>query len=708
MANRILILIIFVVTTTFCASASPSTEQASDRSTENIKYLNKQSSPYLLNYVKSSVNWYPWHTAAFKKAEKENKMIIIDFGQLACDECYTNDKSIFENKAIAKFINDNFVAIKVDINQRPDLYKLFQQTYKAHTQKSAMGSITAMALPDGKPFWVEDELKQFSLTRAMNFFVKQYYKNSVKIEFVANQLVSEVENNIELTLDAPDFKQRNLRFVGNRLVNAVNMNGMNKEEINPMSSSFRFLMRHYHNTQDARTLETIEKSLNNLAMGQMYDHIGGGFFGMKTIQGKTVVDLGKSLYTNAQMVSLYTEAYKLTKNPLYKKVVKETLTFINDELATGNGSFYAGLQGKGGKDPEYYVWTTEEISNNIQNEMFTKVFNNYFNIQEEGNFEGKNILYRTKTDEELMAHYGLKKSELQSIINIGLGKLQKDRNSRIAPQVDNQIVTAYNSLVVKAFVDAYRTFGTEKYLETAKQTSDFIANNMKQKGNRLMHDFNNKKSANRGYLDDYANTIEAYVSLYQASFNEKWLYEAKKLSDYAMKHFQNPENGMFNYANNQEAVAGVEEAILVDVEDNFVPSSNSTMAQGLFVLGLYFENDNYEQVSKTMLANVQKKMETSKDPTLYANWGMVYNFMVEEPYEVTIVGTDFDKLRSQLDSNFLPNVVLFGGNSEGTLGSMEGKYIEGETLIYVCKNKICKMPTNQVNDALALMASVNN
>lgn len=195
--------------------------------------------------------------------------------------------------------------------------------------------------------------------------------------------------------------------------------------------------------------------------------------------------------------------------------------------------------------------------------------------------------------------------------------------------------------------------------------------------------------------------------MYQASFNEKWLYEAKELSDYAMKRFQNPENGMFNYTENQDAVAEVEEVIFADVEDNFIPSSNSTMAQGLFVLGLYFENDNYEQVSKTMLANVQKKMETAKNPTVFANWGLVYQFMVEEPFEVTIVGTDYEKLRGELDSNFLPNVVLFGGNQEGTLGSMQGKYIEGETLIYVCKNKVCKMPTNQVNEALALMTNAD-
>ena len=284
-------------------------------------------------------------------------------------------------------------------------------------------------------------------------------------------------------------------------------------------------------------------------------------------------------------------------------------------------------------------------------------------------------------------------------------KLRKTRASRVSPEVDPQVITAYNALAAKSFVDAYRIFGTEQYLDIAKQTSNFIADNLKGKGNRLMHDFGGNK--NSGYLDDYANTIDAYVHLYQASFNEKWLYEAKKLSDYTLKHFQNPENGMFNYANNQNAVVDVETTVFADVEDNFIPSSNSTMAQGLYVLGLYFENETYENTSKMMLANVQKKMETTKNPMLFANWGMVYNFMVEEPYEVTIVGTDYEKLRSQLASNFLPNVVLFGGNTEGTLGSMEGKYIEGETLIYVCKNKICKMPTNQVNEALALMADAN-
>lgn len=701
-----LLLTIFLTICSLATFATPSKEVKTTSSSKeaSAKYLAKETSPYLLNYVNSSINWYPWHEAAFKKAEKENKMIIVDFGQLACDECFLNDKNVFENKAVAKTINDHFIAIKVDINQRPDLYKLFIQIYKAHTKETGSNSLTAITLPNGKPFWVEDELKQFHLTRAMNFFMKHYYKNPVKMEFVANQLLNKVKSNVNLTVDAPIFKERSLRYVGDKLTNAVDFQKHNiDKDISPLSSSFKFLLRHYYNTQNPKVLETIKGALDKLAMSETYDHIDGGFYGVVQSKNGSTTDLSKSIYTNGQLISLYSEAYQLTKNPLYKKVVTETIAFIENKLSNNNGSFYSGIQGKNSNDSYFNLWTAQEVSNSIQNEMFTKVFNEYYNIKATGQIEGKNLLYRTKTDEEIMANYGLEASELASIIELGIEKLQKNRNSRVKPQVDNQIVASYNAIIVKAYVDAYKAIGTPAYLNKAISTADFIKDNFIEKSNRLTHNYARSKSNQKGFLDDYAHTIDALINLYQVSFDEEWLYQAQKLGEYTIENFKNQETGMFQYSNQTETIVSVENALFIDIEDNFLPSSNSIMAQSLFILGQYFDNNTYKNISKSMLANVQKSMETSKEPTLFANWGIVYNYLVEEPYEVTIVGTDYEKLRTQISNNFLPNALFFGGNSAGTLSSMEGKFIEGETLIYVCKNKICKMPTSEVTQALALL-----
>ena len=676
---------------------------------ENIKYLAKETSPYLLNYVKSNVKWYPWQANVLKKAKKENKMLLIDFGQLSCDVCVEKDKNVFEDIELAKFINDNFIAIKVDWNERPDIYKFFIKASEIQNENKIDGSLTALTLPDGKPFWLSNEIDKPQLSRTLNFFYKQYYRSAIKIEFVAEQLLREVQEKAINATEMPEFKKTKLKFIGDKLIGDIDVNtgGIKGAEKHPLSSSFKYLLRHYHLTQDKRALEAVKLTLDNMINGGLYDHVQGGFFSMSKGGNWNEPDFSKTLANNAQLISLFSEAYQLTKDPIYKDVVYETFDFLEKELLTVSGAFFSGMEGHGGRNEFYYTWTKSEVERIIDNELFTKVFCDYYNINASANKEERNVLHITKSKSDIISEYGLQKSELESILFLGKQKLYKARNKRLHPTFDNQIVTSWNALMLKGYVDAYRAFGNYFFLERAKTLADFMTEKMHTLDNYLVHCTVDGKVSSLGYLDDYSYTIEALTSLYQATFDEKWLYKAKELSVETMQHFYDSESGMFFYTSVFEK-SFIKNVRFADIEDKFVPSASSSMANGLYVLSLYFGNEEQHSIAKKMMSNVMSEMEASGQPQFYANWCALYHHFVVEPFEVTIVGKDFERLRSELDDKFLPNVLLFGGSDEGTLEAVQGKFIEGETMIYVCKNKVCKMPTTKVNEALELLGNLAN
>lgn len=676
---------------------------------ENVKYLAKETSPYLLSYVQSNVKWYPWHANILKKAKKENKMLLIDFGQLSCDVCVDKDRNVFEDKELAKFINDNFIAIKVDWNERPDIYKFFIKASEIQNENKIDGSLTALTLPDGKPFWLSNDINKPQLSRTLNFFYKQYYRSAIKIEFVAEQLLREVQDKAIDATQMPEFKKTKLKFIGDKLIGDIDIEagGIKGNEKHPLSSSFRYLLRHYHLTQDERALEAVKITLDNMVNGGLYDHVQGGFFSMSKSDNWNEPDFSKTLANNAQLISLFSEAYQLTKNPIYKDVVYETLEFLEKELLTTSGAFFSGMEGHGGKNEFYYTWTKSEVQLIISNDLFAKVFCDYYNIKETDDKENRSVIHITKSKDEIIEEYGLKKNELESILFLGRQKLSKARNKRLHPTYDNQIVTSWNALMLKGYVDAYRAFGNYLFLERAKILANFITEKMYNRDSYLVHCTVNGKVSSSGYLDDYAYTIEGLISLYQATFDEKWLYKAKELSEEATEHFYDEESGMFFYTNVFEK-SFIKNVRFADVEDKFVPSASSSIANGLYVLSLYFENEKHHNISKKMMSNVMSEMEASGQPQFYANWCALYHYFVVEPFEVTIVGKDYERLRSELDNKFLPNVVLLGGKDEGTLEAVQGKFIEGETMIYVCKNKVCKMPTNRVDEALELLGNLAN
>ena len=408
--------------------------------------------------------------------------------------------------------------------------------------------------------------------------------------------------------------------------------------------------------------------------------------------------LKRCYYDNAQLVSLYSHAWQLTKNPEYKRIVYETLEFIENELTAPEGGFYSSLDADSeGEEGKFYAWTKKQIESVLG--IGASLIIDYYNITEIGNWENKkNILFKKLNDNEVLKKYNITAGELQNRIDKSRKSLVKVRNERVRPGLDNKILTSWNSLMLKGYIDAYRAFGEKKFLKAALKNADFLTENAISQKNEITRNCKNFKSSVPGMLDDYAFTVSAFIDLYQATFEEKWLYSAKELTDYTILHFFDNSSGMFYYTSDDHSDLIARK---MEIADNVIPSSNSEMANNLFLLGNYFNTETFIQKAKQMLINVQEKLH--QNIFSYSNWGILGIHFIKPLYEVAIVGANWDTLRKALDKNYLPGAIFLGGVNEGSLNLLENKLVPNQTTIYICVEKGCKMPVTSAEEALRQM-----
>jgi uncharacterized protein YyaL (SSP411 family) len=461
------------------------------------------------------------------------------------------------------------------------------------------------------------------------------------------------------------------------------------------------LLNYYHFTKDAKALEGVTTTLDNMANGGIYDHLGGGFARYSTDDDWFAPHFEKMLYDNGQLISLYSEAYQLTKNPLYKKVVVETLEYTKREMTNPDGGFYSSLDADSeGEEGKFYVWKKSEIDSLLGDDL-AKVFNEFYEVKRSGNWEHKNnILHRKSSNEKVAKKFDLTADQLSKKIDDAKIILMSARGERIRPGLDDKILTSWNALMLKGYTDAYRAFGNEEYLESAIRNANFLVKNSIKDEHRLNRNFKDGQSVINAFLDDYALLIDAFVHLYQVTFDEQWLNHAKKLTAYTQTHFYDKSTGMFHYTSNldPELIARKKE-----LADNVIPGSNSTMARNLYKLGTMLYQPEWVDLSKQMLHNLSESITDTPQPNFYSNWCSLYWAIVNPPFEVAVIGDNSRALSKELMQYYLPNVLILGGKSEGNLQLLQDKLIEGETRIYVCKNKVCKFPVLEVNKALELM-----
>ena len=651
--------------------------------------LINETSPYLLQHAHNPVDWCAWNEDSWKRAKAENKLVIISIGYSACHWCHVMEHESFEDAAVAKLMNEHFICIKVDREERPDVDQIYMDAVQLITGRGGW-PLNAIALPDGRPVYAGTYFPTENWKQVLNYFV-DYWQNHRE---EALQRAEEITKGIKqmdtvgqrTTDNGQLLNDRAAIFTTFDTVWDYEKGGRRGAPKFPMPVNMQYLLRNYFYTKNEKALQAVTVTLDNMMNGGIYDQAGGGFARYSVDDEWTVPHFEKMLYDNAQLVSLYAEAYQITKDERYKETVYETLEFVERELSDKNGGFYSALDADSeGEEGKYYVWTYEELQKIIGKDFdeFCKVYE----VSEHGNFEEKNNLTRN-------SKFKIQNSKLTEWRKL----LMVERAKRIRPLLDDKVLTSWNALMLKGYIDAYKAFGEEKFLQRALKCAAFLKTKMVQPDYSIMRNYKNGRVTINGFLDDYSFTCEAFLALYEITFDEQWLTLTKQITDHVIQHFCNANTGMFFYTSiSDEPLI----ARKTEMTDNVIPASNSSMAKVLFALGIIYDYKDYTEKSKRALQNMQDNIVGY--PSYYANWAQLLDGFTNPPYEVAIVGEKALALKVELSKQFLPNCVFVGSTGVASLPLLQDKRPTAETLIYVCQNKTCLLPVRTLVEAIGQM-----
>jgi len=454
-------------------------------------------------------------------------------------------------------------------------------------------------------------------------------------------------------------------------------------------------LRYANFTKDSEILKQVELTLKKMAWGGIYDQLGGGFSRYAVDSLWKVPHFEKMLYDNAQLISLYSEAYQFNKDPLYKQIVEETLAYVELKLTSPEGGFYSAQDADSeGEEGKYYVWEREELEK-LLGENYA-VFAAYYSVNEEGFWEhGKYILVRKKSEPDISKEFEISEIELKKRIAICKQKLLTVRENRAKPALDDKQLCSWNALMIKGYTDAFRALGEMNYLKQAEKGADFLRQKFRLSDHSLLHSYKNGKASVNGFLEDYAFSIEAFISLYECTFKESYLVEAEHLLQYVLEYFYDEKSGFFFFTSAKDSALIARK---METSDNVIPASNSSLAKSLFVMGHYFEKEKYIRMAEQMLHNVSHLMQ--EYGAGYSNWAMLHLYKVAPFYEIVLCGKNSEILRKQLEETYIPNKILLGSNGESRLPLLKDKFVEGKNLVYVCENKSCRLPVSSVEAAL--------
>tara|TARA_R110001583_G_scaffold177176_2_gene332188 strand:- start:8697 stop:10742 length:2046 start_codon:yes stop_codon:yes gene_type:complete len=665
--------------------------------------LINETSPYLLQHAHNPVNWYAWNDEALELAKKENKLLLISIGYSSCHWCHVMEHESFENDSVAAIMNKNFINIKVDREERPDIDQVYMNAVQLMTGSGGW-PLNCIALPDGRPVWGGTYFPKENWISALNQLSKMYSERPEEVISYAEKLAEGIKNSnlIPLNTTPNEFSVSDLKITVDewKTLMDFDLGGRKGAPKFPMPNNYNFLLRYAIQANDNNVLEFVNTSLTNIAYGGINDQIGGGFSRYSVDKKWHIPHFEKMLYDNGQLVSLYAEAYQATKNPLYKNTVYKTLEFIERELTTKEGAFYSSLDAdsntKEGKLEEgaFYVWTALELKNILGSDF--DLFADYYNVNNYGFWEHDTyVLIRKNSDTEVSKKNNISEIALKTKVESWEKILLKERLKRDRPRLDDKSLTSWNALMLKGYIDAYKVFNDQHFLDVALKNATFILTKQLQENGNVNHNYKNGKSTINGYLEDYATVIDAYISLYEVTFNEVWLTTAKQLTDYTFDHFFDTEKSMFYFTSDEDTSLITRK---MEIEDNVIPASNSIMANNLFKLSHYYSNNYYLKTSKQMLHNVQEK--TKQYGSGYSNWLQLMCDFTGDYYEIAISGPNAKNKLLEINQKYIPNKLIAGSTKKSTIPLMEDRFSEDETLIYICVDGACQLPENEVKKAL--------
>jgi uncharacterized protein YyaL (SSP411 family) len=647
-------------------------------------HLENETSPYLLQHVDNPVDWYPWGEEAMRLAKEQDKPILLSIGYAACHWCHVMAHESFEDQVTAEQMNADFINVKVDREERPDVDSIYMQAVNAMTGRGGW-PMTVFLTPDGKPFYAgtyfpnEPRHGMASFQQILTGVIEAWRNDRENVVGSASEVAQQLQalsgvGFEEQPLDEEIFRSA-LRGLGQRF--DASWGGFGDAPKFPQPMTIEFLLRESIRGENDNALEMAEGTLRKMAEGGMYDQIGGGFARYSVDHRWLVPHFEKMLYDNAQLARVYLHAWQVTGNDFYRRITEETLDYVLREMRHEDGGFYSSQDADSeGVEGKFYVWSAEEIREALGEEADT--FMRVYGVSNEGNWEGHNILNLRLA------------GALDGRIAAARATLYELRSKRIWPGLDDKVLTSWNGLMLAAFAEAGQALGRADYIEAAESNADFLHRTMRRDSGRLFRTWKAGSDAKyNGYLEDYAYLADGLLALYEATFERRWVDWARELAELMLGHFRDTKNGgFFDTSDDHEQLIHRPK----DLQDNAVPSGNAMAASVLVRLSLLTGNGDYWQVAEQITSTMNKFM--AQYPSGFGQWLNVAKFMLSAPREIALMGSGdaIAPLLKVIRGGYRPFQVVAAGE-EGSLPLLENRpQIDGKGTAYVCRRFVCQAP----------------
>jgi hypothetical protein len=694
-------------------------EPVSPHSHSHTNRLIHETSPYLLQHAYNPVDWHPWGEEAFSLAKRMNKAIFLSIGYSACHWCHVMAHESFEDEATAKLMNENFVNIKVDREEHPDVDRIYMESVTALTGRGGW-PLSVFLTPELKPFYGGTYFRPYNprgqqqgtFPFLLTAIAKAWESKRELIVADADKLSAHVKSLVSMSLpsDGSELPTNLLAKASAGLETAFDpkQGGFSGAPKFPPHGALELVLRQYRHDRDKDTLRMLTVTLDRMAAGGIYDQLGGGFARYAVDNVWLVPHFEKMLYDNAQLANIYLEAFQLTANPLYKKVARETLDYVLRDMTDAAGGFYAAEDADSeGEEGTFYVWSLEEITTILGKQA--ALFNEYFGVTQKGNFEGHNILNRPIPHEVFARDHELDPAELQSRLDVMRKKLMQVRDKRIRPGRDDKVLTAWNGLMISSFVLGYQALENPRYRDAALKAAGFMAATMMNDRGDLLHTYRNGKATLPAYQDDYAALILAFMHVYELSFDPAWLDRADLLTQSMIAKFWDEEAGTFFYTSSEHKHLLARSRSISDTQ---VPAGNSSAAMALLRLAKFIDNKDYFTKGERILVANKSGME--RGGRWLGHMMVAADFYLDSPKEIAIVGPRDDAATAALlriaHQNFLPNriVALIDPDQDNAdalrkqIPLLEHRpLLNGKPAAYVCENYTCKKPVSTAAELAA-------
>ena len=665
--------------------------------------LSHETSPYLLQHAHNPVNWYAWNDDALKKAKDENKPIFLSIGYSSCHWCHVMAHESFENEDVAEFMNENFINIKVDREERPDIDDIYQKVCQIATGQGGW-PLSIFLTPDQKPFYVGTYFPVLDSYGRPGFGsicrqLSQAWKEKPNdIEKSAENFIGALHKTE--TVQTPSKLERNL--LDEAAMNLFQLGdatygGFGSAPKFPNAANISFLFRYASLSGLSKFNEFALKTLTKMAKGGIFDQIGGGFHRYSTDTKWLVPHFEKMLYDNALMPVNYAEAYQITKDPFYLDVLKKTLDFVLREMTSSDGGFYSAYDADSeGVEGKFYVWTKKEIKEILGDDA--DIFCLYYDVTDGGNWEGNNILCNNLNISTISFNFGISEEKIHKILESCSEKLLKVRSSRVFPGLDDKILVSWNSLMITAFAKGYRVTNDPKYLTAAKGCIEFITNNLFVDG-KLLRTYKNGVAKINGYLEDYSYFVNALLDVFEIEPDKKYLELALNLGYHLVDHFWDSQNNSFFMTSDDH------EKLIIRPKSNYdlsLPSGNSVSAFVMLRLHHFSQDQNFLKIfTSIMKSQAQMAAENPFGFGFFLNALSVY---LQTPLEISIINTENSDLCNYLLSSYSPNSFMVTVQNKNQLNNLSefpffaGKSFEEKTNVFICKNFACSLPLRTIDE----------